>query len=232
MLISFANLLEDIQLLKTLNANYVKEFCGFALDHIRKGAPNRSVYKRAAEQLKVEAEALEKLIAALTEIFVESAKKDLSANDLMLSLTELKLLTEDTMKLIVEHYQAKEIRRYLSELSMKLKHYTDLDWRLDVQLASRCLRQQVTPSFLLQLHTSNADAASISASSSSSSGSASSSSSLLSTSSSSSTSSASSTTQIDYLQTDFANLKHMVSELERAVSLNKTSYARRVLKIS
>lgn len=35
------------------------------------------------------------------------------------------------------------MRMLLTDLSFKLPHYNNIDWRLDVQLASRCLRQQV-----------------------------------------------------------------------------------------
>jgi hypothetical protein len=47
----------------------------------------------------------------------------------------------------------KEIRTHLSDLSLKLPRYANLDWRLDVQLSSRSLRQQFTPSLLLELET-------------------------------------------------------------------------------
>ncbi len=47
----------------------------------------------------------------------------------------------------------KEIRAILSEMSMTLPHYQDLEWRFDVQLASRSLQRQAQPSILLRLHT-------------------------------------------------------------------------------
>lgn len=36
-------------------------------------------------------------------------------------------------------------------MAITLPHYEDLEWRLDVQLASRALRGQVEPSYFLKL---------------------------------------------------------------------------------
>ena len=36
-------------------------------------------------------------------------------------------------------------------MAVTLPHYEDLEWRLDVQLASRALRGQVEPSYFLKL---------------------------------------------------------------------------------
>jgi hypothetical protein len=47
----------------------------------------------------------------------------------------------------------KELRTHLSDMSLRLPRYANLDWRLDVQLSSRSLRQQFTPSLLLELET-------------------------------------------------------------------------------
>eukprot|EP00069_Balaena_mysticetus_P017760 bmy_10745T0 len=46
----------------------------------------------------------------------------------------------------------KEIRTILSELAPDLPSYHSLEWRLDVQLASRSLRQQMKPSVTIKLH--------------------------------------------------------------------------------
>ena len=62
---------------------------------------------------------------------------------------------EDLNKELLRLYQenCKEIRAILSEMSMTLPHYQDLEWRFDVQLASRSLQRQAQPSILLRLHT-------------------------------------------------------------------------------
>jgi COMM domain containing 2 len=47
----------------------------------------------------------------------------------------------------------KEIRVLLEELSFELPHFDDLNWRLDIQVASRALRGQVNPLFIIELQT-------------------------------------------------------------------------------
>ncbi|NXH35172.1 COMD2 protein, partial [Myiagra hebetior] len=46
----------------------------------------------------------------------------------------------------------KEIRSILGELAPRLPSYHSLEWRLDVQLASRSLRQQIKPAVTMKLH--------------------------------------------------------------------------------
>lgn len=62
---------------------------------------------------------------------------------------------EDTRQTLLEIYlqNRREIRTILSEMTMDLPHYHNLEWRFDVQLASRSLRRQTTPTVLFKLHT-------------------------------------------------------------------------------
>lgn len=62
---------------------------------------------------------------------------------------------ESLNKELLRLYQdnCKVIRAILSEMSMNLPHYHDLEWRFDMQLASRALQRQAQPSILLRLHT-------------------------------------------------------------------------------
>ena len=46
-----------------------------------------------------------------------------------------------------------EIRKILSELSLELPHYTNMHWRLDVQVGSKSLRNTVEPTYLMRIDT-------------------------------------------------------------------------------
>nr|XP_023476862.1 COMM domain-containing protein 2 isoform X3 [Equus caballus] len=61
--------------------------------------------------------------------------------------------SEELNKLLLQLYldNRKEIRTILSELAPDLPSYHSLEWRLDVQLASRSLRQQIKPSVTIKL---------------------------------------------------------------------------------
>lgn len=52
------------------------------------------------------------------------------------------------------HYR--DLRSLLSDLSLRLPHYHNAEWRLDIALASRHLRQSVTPTLTLALETHDA----------------------------------------------------------------------------
>ena len=60
-------------------------------------------------------------------------------------------LNKELLALYMEN--CKEIRSILSAMSMDLPHYQNLEWRFDVQLASRSLQRQTQPIVTMRLHT-------------------------------------------------------------------------------
>ncbi|KAM6357895.1 COMM domain-containing protein 2 [Alca torda] len=62
--------------------------------------------------------------------------------------------SDELNKLLLQLYldNRKEVRSILGELTPKLPSYHNLEWRLDVQLASRSLRQQIKPAVTIKLH--------------------------------------------------------------------------------
>lgn len=60
-------------------------------------------------------------------------------------------LNDQLFELYQEH--CREIRSILSSMSLDLPHYHSLEWRFEVQLASRSLQRQTQPKILLRLHT-------------------------------------------------------------------------------
>lgn len=63
--------------------------------------------------------------------------------------------SQDLNDVLFQLYQdnCKEIREILSSMSMDLPHYHNLEWRFEVQLASRSLQRQTQPKVMLRLHT-------------------------------------------------------------------------------
>ena len=58
-----------------------------------------------------------------------------------------------SLQLYQEH--CREVRAILSHMNLDLPHYHNLEWRLDVQLASRSLQQQAEPTVTMRLHTTD-----------------------------------------------------------------------------
>ncbi|NWX16926.1 COMD2 protein, partial [Aegotheles bennettii] len=92
-------------------------------------------------------------VEGLTYLLTESAKLMISEIDFQDSIRVLGF-SDELNKLLLQLYldNRKEIRSILGELAPKLPSYHSLEWRLDVQLASRSLRQQIKPAVTIKLH--------------------------------------------------------------------------------
>jgi hypothetical protein len=129
------------------------QFCQLAIKFILDGF-DRQLFMSAATQFGLSPEPLKKAIEALCFLFAESARLNLSALDFADSLLVLAFAADLTTLLAAQHAEhSKRIRLVLAELTFDVPHYVDLHWRLDVLLASRALRNQTKPLFLLQLDT-------------------------------------------------------------------------------
>ncbi|XP_070609515.1 COMM domain-containing protein 2 isoform X2 [Erythrolamprus reginae] len=130
----------------------VNEFGRIAIEFLRKGT-NPKVYEGAARKLNVSSETIQHGVEGLTYLLTESSKLMISEIDFQDSILVLQF-PEELNALLLQLYldNRKEIRNILSELTPKFPSYHNLEWRLDVQLASRSLRQQIKPAVTLKLH--------------------------------------------------------------------------------
>ncbi|XP_077988238.1 COMM domain-containing protein 2-like [Glandiceps talaboti] len=155
-------LLEDdhkkhLNFLTDVDVEVVKEFCRIAMEFIRKGV-NPKVYQSAAQKLEVKAEIIQHGVEGLIYLLTECAKLMISDIDFQDSIMALGF-NEDLKQVLLELYleNRKEIREILSKMSMDLPHYHNLEWRFDVQLASRSLRHQINPLITMKLHTEDSE---------------------------------------------------------------------------
>ncbi|XDB46933.1 PREDICTED: COMM domain-containing protein 2 isoform X2 [Capra hircus] len=118
---------EHLAFLPKVDGAVVAEFGRIAVEFLRRGS-NPKIYEGAARKLSVSSDTVQHGVEGLIYLLTESSK-------LMLYLDN-----------------RKEIRTILSELAPDLPSYHSLEWRLDVQLASRSLRQQIKPSVTIKLH--------------------------------------------------------------------------------
>lgn len=127
------------------------------MEFIRKGS-NPKVYQGAAQKLGVSAETVQHGVEGMMYLLSESSKLMLNEIDFQDSIITLGF-SEELCNLLLELYLANrgEIRSILSHMSMDLPHYHSLQWRFDVQLASRSLRHQVSPQVLLKLQTKDGE---------------------------------------------------------------------------
>ncbi|XP_036377690.1 COMM domain-containing protein 2 [Megalops cyprinoides] len=146
---------EHLGFLPEVDSAVVGEFGRIAVEFLKKGS-NPKIYEGAARKLNVAVETVQHGVEGLMYLLTESSKLMISEVDFQDSVLVLGF-SEELNKLLLQLYldNRKEIRHILSELSPSLPHYHNLEWRLDVQLASRVLRQQVKPVVTFKLHLEN-----------------------------------------------------------------------------
>ncbi|XP_070148817.1 COMM domain-containing protein 2-like [Polyergus mexicanus] len=135
----------------------LQDFCKLAVDYLQKG-PNVKVYKAAAQKLNVELNAIKNSVEGLANLLLESCKHKLNAEDFRDSVIALGF-TEEKEAIVSKLYSVKkdEISNALEEIGFKLPEYYDMEWRFEVQTASRSLLKQVAPLITLDLSLKNPD---------------------------------------------------------------------------
>ncbi|NXM70376.1 COMD2 protein, partial [Serilophus lunatus] len=104
-------------------------------------------------KLNIDVDTAQHGVEGLTYLLIESSKLMISENDFQDSIHALGF-SDELNKSLLQLYldNRKEIRGILGELSPRLPSYHSLEWRLDVQLASRSLRQQIKPAVTMKLY--------------------------------------------------------------------------------
>ena len=94
-----------------------------------------------------------------------------------------------------------QIQTYLENLKMKVKSFNDLEWRIDVKLATKSLYKQIEPEIILKLNLNSNEQVD-----------------------------KSNKTEVHILQTDIVNLVHLTNSLDDALNEMKSNYCRRIFK--
>uniref|UniRef100_A0A8C3QJU9 COMM domain containing 2 n=1 Tax=Cyanoderma ruficeps TaxID=181631 RepID=A0A8C3QJU9_9PASS len=130
----------------------VGELGRLALEQLRRGAAPRAC-ETAARKLNIGIDTIQHGVEGLVYLLTESSKLMISEVDFQDSIHVLGF-SDELNKSLLQLYldNRKEIRTILGELAPRLPSYHSLEWRLDVQLASRSLRQQIKPAVTMKLH--------------------------------------------------------------------------------
>eukprot|EP01052_Picozoa_sp_SAG31_P040214 SAG31_NODE_5771_length_2334_cov_4.524832_1_plen_387_part_00 len=169
--------------------------------HIAWQGPNEKFFRQAAKKLSVPTETVEGGLNSLGFLMLEAARVGLVDEEMMVeALTINELGFDDAVKAaIAKHYaqNINDLAKINATQQLTTSHYKDLEWRLDVQVASRSARQQVLPTMLLKMHThregSQADAE-----------------------------------DPVVMQADYANLRHLATELQAAIQESNSHHHRRL----
>lgn len=145
---------EHLKFLTSLEFDVVLEFARISLDSILKGSSNPKIFQAAAQKLGVEVNTVKNGISGLQHVFTESSRLMIGEIDFQDSVMTLGF-SEEVIGMLLKMYleNRKEIRNILGEMSFGTPHYDDLEWRFDVELASRSLQHQTNPVIIMRLHT-------------------------------------------------------------------------------
>lgn len=141
---------DHLAFLSEVDTAVVAEFGRIALEFLRRGTSPK-IYEGAARKLGVPVEIVQHGVEGLMFLMTESAKHMISEADFLDSVLVLGFgeeLNQILLQLYVQHQS--QIRSILSQLAFNLPAYHNMEWRLDVQLASRSVHQQVIP--ILTMH--------------------------------------------------------------------------------
>ncbi|KAG7200521.1 hypothetical protein KM043_001085 [Ampulex compressa] len=133
----------------------LQDFCKLALDYLQKG-PNIKLYTAAAQKLEVELDVIKNSVEGLVNLLLESCRYKLSAEDFRDSVIALGF-SEEKEVILSRLYDVKknEISDSLADIGIKLPQYHDIEWRFEVQVASRSLLKQVAPLVVMDLSLKN-----------------------------------------------------------------------------
>lgn len=145
---------EHLKFLTSLEPEVISEFMRISVDFILKGPPNPKIFQAAAQRLGADVHTVKNGINGLMNLFTECSRLMIGEIDFQDSVMTLGF-SEEVNKSLLEVYLAnrKAIRDILSEMTVTLPHYHNLEWRFDVELASRSLHHQTNPLVLMKLHT-------------------------------------------------------------------------------
>lgn len=137
----------------------LSELCNISIDNLQSGSISPSKYAKAAESLKVEIGSLMLSIQSLSHILLECARRNCTSEELVNSLPDELAFTSEQKTILQQSFTQhfRDLRLLLSDLSLRLPHYHNLEWRLDIQLSSKMLRNQVEPLLLVELETKDAE---------------------------------------------------------------------------
>lgn len=128
---------EDFEVLQNLDSEGFEQVTAIAAAQLHSGAPGNKALKNAAAALQLGADELSAALEALCFVITESARQQLSEQELRTALQEqLVPLRGDAIESIVQVSLAEtaHARSVAADLGHPLPAFRSLQWRLDVQV--------------------------------------------------------------------------------------------------
>ncbi|KAJ0181196.1 hypothetical protein K1T71_003281 [Dendrolimus kikuchii] len=136
---------KHLSLLHQHSTQVLIDFCKLVLDYLINGK-NDKKNTIAAGKLGISISDVQNLVHALVYLLVEGSKHNLSESDFKSSLA-LAGFTNEQQEVLVKLYNNKrvELADALFILQKREPSYQDLNWRFEVQIASRSNKEEIKP---------------------------------------------------------------------------------------
>ncbi|KAL0479354.1 hypothetical protein AKO1_015403 [Acrasis kona] len=154
---------DDLDSIANLSPSALTQCCELAISLIADGANPRAV-TAVAQELELERTDVDTIVKALSFLFSECARANLPESEFTLTILDLNVSSE-AQEVFMEQYRqhVKKLRELFVRADAKTDHlfgisaipqYKDLEWRMEIELDRRNVRQLVRPHFTLNLKTS------------------------------------------------------------------------------
>ncbi|XP_041973823.1 COMM domain-containing protein 2-like [Aricia agestis] len=136
---------QHLQLFHEHSVQVLVDFCKITIDFLNNGISHKKC-TLAAEKLQISVADVQNVIHALSYLIIEACKHNLSESNLSSSLAIAGFST-DKQQVLVKFYNTKktEIADALKVLQQREPSYQDLQWRFEVQVASRENEKEIKP---------------------------------------------------------------------------------------
>ncbi|CAG0885496.1 unnamed protein product [Darwinula stevensoni] len=148
---------DRLGILRSLDSKGIQDFCQIAMQKLH-GKVNPRVFSSAAGKLGVTPEIVTGAVDGLVFILSEATNAQLSLVDFQTSVMVLSA-DESHVKALCQFYEENrdEACQLLSRYCLDLPFYHSLEWRFEILVGSRCLREGIEPQVLLRLTTKTPD---------------------------------------------------------------------------
>lgn len=191
---------KHLKILASQPQQTVADFCRLSSEYIHKGANNK-LYNSAASKLNVSADVVQCCVLGLVNLVLLATRHQLTETEINQAVLALGLSQESADTLTKFCSSSKTDIFKICNIALSVPHYYNLEWRFEVQLASRALKCEVVPLITLDLTFKTLHEG------------------------------GETETRHCLLQTDPTNLLHLVNELENALNEATSRYSRKVQRI-
>jgi len=211
----------DLKILSKLTSQLCVELCQVGLTFLTQGA-KKGTFKKAAAALSIEEDAVAGAVMGLCEVMLEAARLNLSQNEFGGSIGDISMPEENRRAVTLFYEENKAILKDritasgsdvskvggTSGSTQSFPEYRSLDWRFEVNVASRHNHDSYQPLYTLRLDTATPAATGASGSDLQGAGGATS----------------------TVFSSDYQTLKSVSEALDEAVAEMKTAHSKRVMR--